>query len=83
MEKVQESGKVVDDFWKPAIKVIGDSKFIDMLVNFNMSDVSARVFRLLEERIMTHEDFDADKIKSYSVAAESNTPYIKRGFERL
>ena len=67
---MQEAGKVMDDFWKPAVKLIGDSRFIDTLVNFDLSELSARAFRLLEERIISHEDFDSDKIKSYSIAAE-------------
>lgn len=76
-EKIQESGKIIDDFWKPAVKLIGDGKFVDMLVNFDASEISGRTFRLLEEKIMTHEDFDSDKIKSYSSAAESNTKLVR------
>lgn len=67
---MQESGKTVEDFWKPAIKLINDSKFIEYLISFDMSNVSPRILRLLEDKILPNEEFDADKIKSYSVAAE-------------
>lgn len=63
---------MVEDFWKPAVKVICDSKFVDTLIAFDMDDVAVRTLRLLEERIFHHEEADAAKIRNYSAAAEGN-----------
>lgn len=98
-DKGQEGGKVVEDFWKPAVKVICDSKFVDTLIAFDMDDVAVRTLRLLEERIFHHEEADAAKIRNYSAAAEGNntappsTPFFysyayfrsvrKRKFKRM
>lgn len=69
-EKIQESGKLTEDVWKPTMKFIGDAKFVDALIAFDKSNVSARAIRLLEEKIFSNDDFDMDKVKSCSLAAE-------------
>lgn len=69
-EKGQESGKIAEDFWRPAIKAICDSKFVDTLIAFDMNQVPVRTLRLLEEKIFQHEEADVAKIKNYSTAAE-------------
>ncbi len=43
---------------------------MESLIHFDMSDVSHRSLKLLEEKIVNNEDFDDGKIRSYSAAAE-------------
>lgn len=69
-EKTRESGKTAEDFWKPAIKVMCDSKLADTLNAVDPNDVPVRTLRLLEEKIFHREDADAAKIRNFSVAAE-------------
>ena len=61
---------MTEDFWKPAIKVMCDSKLADTLNAVDPNDVPVRTLRLLEEKIFHREDADAAKIRNFSVAAE-------------
>lgn len=60
----------VDDYWGPSLKVLADIKFLDSLVNFDKDNIPQRVVDKLKHQILNDENFDPDKVKSASVAAE-------------
>lgn len=60
----------MDDYWGPSKKVLGDMKFLDSLVNFDKDNIPPRVMQKLKDQILNDENFDPDKVKTASTAAE-------------
>ncbi|XP_055588743.1 dynein axonemal heavy chain 7 isoform X2 [Uranotaenia lowii] len=67
---------MVEDYWGPSKKVLGDMKFLDGLLNFEKDDIPPRVIQKLEERILTNESFDPEKVKVASTACEGLCKWI-------
>lgn len=60
----------VDDYWGPSKKVLGDMKFLEGLINFDKDNIPPKVMTKLKDQILNDENFDPDKIKTASSAAE-------------
>ncbi|KAG8243033.1 Dynein heavy chain 7, axonemal [Homalodisca vitripennis] len=71
------SGKMVEDFWGPSKRVLGDIKFLDSLINFDKDNIPPRIMKVINERFLNNEDFDPVKIKTASTAAEGLCKWIK------
>ncbi|XP_053674809.1 dynein axonemal heavy chain 7 [Anopheles nili] len=67
---------MVEDYWGPSKRVLGDMKFMDGLLNFEKDDIPPKVIQKLEERIFTNENFDPEKVKAASTAAEGLCKWI-------
>ncbi|PSN56752.1 Dynein heavy chain 7 [Blattella germanica] len=64
------SGKMVEDFWGPSKRVLGDMKFLEGLITFDKDNIPPAVMKKIEDRILPDENFDPEKIKYASTAAE-------------
>lgn len=64
------SGKMVEDFWGPSKRVLGDMKFLDGLIHFDKDNIPPRIMKTIEDKFLTNPEFDPDKIKTASTAAE-------------
>lgn len=60
----------VEDFWGPSKKVLGDMHFLDSLINYDKDNIPPPVMKKLADKILNDENFDPDKIKNVSSAAE-------------
>lgn len=60
----------VEDFWGPSKRVLGDIKFLDSLINFDKDNIPPKVMQKLTEKILHDENFDPEKIRTVSSAAE-------------
>ncbi|EDS43082.1 dynein-1-beta heavy chain [Culex quinquefasciatus] len=67
---------MVEDYWGPAKKLLGDMKFLDGLLNFEKDDIQPKVIQKLEERILNNENFDPDKVKTASTACEGLCKWV-------
>lgn len=67
---------MVEDYWGPAKKLLGDIKFMDGLLNYERDDIPPRVMQKLEERILNNENFDPDKVKTASTACEGLCKWV-------
>ncbi|CAH1117610.1 unnamed protein product [Phaedon cochleariae] len=66
----------VDDYWGPSLKVLGDMKFLDSLINFDKDNIPPRIIDKLKHQILTDESFDPDKVKTASTAAEGLCKWV-------
>ncbi|XP_020293119.1 dynein heavy chain 7, axonemal-like [Pseudomyrmex gracilis] len=69
-EKVQKNGAVVEDYWKAALKMLSDVKFLDSLLNFDKDNIPDEVMEVLRTQYFTKPDFDPEKMKRVSTACE-------------
>lgn len=70
-DKVQDSvGKLVEDYWKPSLKILSDVKFLDSLINFDKDNIPDKVIDKIRSVYLTNVNFDPDKVKTASTACE-------------
>lgn len=76
--KVQDknSGKMVDDYWKSSKKLLNDMKFLDNLLKFDKDNIPIRVMNVINEEFITDPDFDPDKVKKASIAAQGLCKWV-------
>ncbi|CAB0035335.1 unnamed protein product [Trichogramma brassicae] len=65
-----EAGRMVDDFWKPSLRILGDIKFLDSLLTFDKDNIPERIINKIRTTILTNPNFDPDKIRNASTACE-------------
>lgn len=65
-----ESGRMVEDFWKPSLRLLGDLHFLDSLLAFDKDNIPERIIAKIRTTILTNPNFDPDKIRNASTACE-------------
>lgn len=61
---------MVEDFWGPSKRMLGDLKFLEGLTTFNKDNVPAAIIKRLEDEFLSRDDFDPEVVKKSSTAAE-------------
>ncbi|EFN66875.1 Dynein heavy chain 7, axonemal [Camponotus floridanus] len=69
-EKVLKEGTYVDDYWKAALRMLSDAKFLDSLLHFDKDNIPDKVIETIRNEYLTNPDFDPEKIKKVSTACE-------------
>jgi dynein heavy chain len=64
------SGKMVEDYWTPSKRMLGDAKFLDSLIAYDKDNIPPAIMKKINERIIPDENFDPEKIKFLSTTAE-------------
>lgn len=67
----------IDDYWAASKKMLTDMKFLDSLLNFDKDNIPPRIIQKIQERILTNENFDPEKVRTASVAAEGLCKWIR------
>ncbi|KAG9476993.1 hypothetical protein GDO78_002401 [Eleutherodactylus coqui] len=71
------SGKMVEDFWGPSRKVLGDLKFLDSLKSFDKDNINPAIMKRIRERFINNEDFQPSVIKNVSSACEGLCKWVR------
>uniref|UniRef100_A0A6P7FSH9 Dynein heavy chain 7, axonemal isoform X1 n=1 Tax=Diabrotica virgifera virgifera TaxID=50390 RepID=A0A6P7FSH9_DIAVI len=66
----------VDDYWGPSLKVLSDIKFLESLILYDKDNIPQRIMDKLRHQILNDENFDPDKIKTASTAAEGLCKWV-------
>ncbi|KYN09877.1 Dynein heavy chain 7, axonemal [Trachymyrmex cornetzi] len=70
-EKVlTKEGTQIDDFWKAALRMLSDVKFLDSLLQFDKDNIPDKVIETIRKEYLVNPDFDPEKIKKVSTACE-------------
>jgi dynein heavy chain len=64
------SGKMVEDFWGPALKMLGDPHFLQGLKNYDKDNIDPKIIEKIRKTYTSNPDFDPDIVKNSSSAAE-------------
>ncbi|XP_078044753.1 dynein axonemal heavy chain 7 isoform X4 [Augochlora pura] len=70
MRVQQADGTQVDDYWKAALRMLSDLKFLDSLLNFDKDNIPDNVIEKIRKQYLTNPDFDPEKVKKVSTACE-------------
>ncbi|KAJ1549535.1 Dynein heavy chain 7, axonemal [Cladochytrium tenue] len=64
------SGKKIEDFWGPSKTMLSDLKFLDTLKAYDKDNISPSIMKVIRSKYMDNPEFDPDKVKNASSAAE-------------
>lgn len=67
---------VMEDYWAASRKVLTDMKFLDSLLHFDKDNIPPRIITKIQERILSNENFDPEKVKMASSACEGICKWI-------
>jgi dynein heavy chain len=67
---------MMDDYWKPSLRVLGDIRFLDSLLFFNKDNIPERIIIKIRSSILINPNFDPDKIRNASTACEGLCKWV-------
>ncbi|KAI8825055.1 dynein heavy chain and region D6 of dynein motor-domain-containing protein [Fimicolochytrium jonesii] len=70
------SGKMVLDYWKTSLKILGDPKFLEGLKAFDKDDIPAHVIKAIRAKYIPNPEFKPEKVRNASSAAEGLCNWI-------
>ncbi|XP_052236951.1 dynein axonemal heavy chain 7-like isoform X2 [Dreissena polymorpha] len=70
------SGKKIEDYWGPSLKILGDMKFLEQLINFDKDNINPAYMKQIRTKYITNPDFDPDKVRVASTACEGLCKWI-------
>lgn len=69
-EKVQGPEGVIDDYWKPSLRILGDIRFLESLLHYDKDNIPERIITNIRTNILTNPNFDPERIRQVSTACE-------------
>ncbi|XP_072152186.1 dynein axonemal heavy chain 3 isoform X4 [Bemisia tabaci] len=71
------SGAMIEDYWGPSLKLLGDLKFLDSLKTYDKDNINPSVMKLIREKYVSNRYFDPAVVKSVSNACEGLCKWIR------
>ncbi|RUS89800.1 hypothetical protein EGW08_002412, partial [Elysia chlorotica] len=71
------TGKMVEDYWGPSMKLLGDLKFLDKLKTYDKDNIPPPIIKKIREKYMTNPDFDPVLVKNASTACEGLVKWVR------
>lgn len=71
------AGRVVEDYWGPSQRMLGDMKFLESLKAFDKDNIPAANIKKIRDKYITDRDFVPEKIKSASTACEGLCRWVR------
>ena len=64
------TGKKIEDYWGPSKRVLGDMGFLKSLTTYDKDNIPQAYVKKIRAEYTSNKDFDPEKIKLASTAAE-------------
>ncbi|XP_066246402.1 dynein axonemal heavy chain 3 [Euwallacea similis] len=71
------AGRMVEDYWGPSVKLLGDMKFLEHLKSYDKDNIPVPVMKKIRERYMTDREFNPERIKLVSTACEGLCKWVR------
>ncbi|KAJ3222668.1 Dynein heavy chain 3, axonemal [Clydaea vesicula] len=71
------SGKMVEDYWGPALKLLGDAHFLQGLKSYDKDNIDSKIIDKIRKVYIVNPDFDPNIIKVSSSAAEGLCKWVR------
>ncbi len=68
---------MIEDFWGPSKKLLGDMKFLESLKTFNKDNIPPANIKKIREKFVDNPDFQPSVIKSVSSACEGLCRWVR------
>jgi dynein heavy chain len=64
-------GKMVDDYWGPAKRILGEQKFLASMVSFEKDEINPKTMKLIRDKYLNNTEIDPEVTKQ-SIGAGDN-----------
>ncbi|KAK4874901.1 hypothetical protein RN001_014261 [Aquatica leii] len=71
------SGKMVEDYWGPSVKLLADMKFLDSLKTYDKDNINPAIMKRIRDRYIPDRDFDPANIRNVSTACEGLCKWVR------
>ncbi|GAA6232467.1 dynein heavy chain 3, axonemal [Lates japonicus] len=71
------SGKMIEDFWGPSKKLLGDLKFLESLKAYDKDNIPAPYIKKIRDKFIGNPDFQPSVIKNVSSACEGLCKWVR------
>uniref|UniRef100_A0A3Q3EKF3 Dynein axonemal heavy chain 3 n=1 Tax=Labrus bergylta TaxID=56723 RepID=A0A3Q3EKF3_9LABR len=71
------SGKMVEDFWGPSKKLLGDLKFLESLKAYDRDNIPASNIKKIRDKFVDNPEFQPSVIKNVSSACEGLCKWVR------
>ena len=69
---------MVDDFWGPSKRILGDPKFVENMSAFDKDTIMPKTAKLVREKYLSNVEANPDKVKSTVPAVDNVTRALFR-----
>ena len=70
------SGKMVEDYWGPSLKLLGDMKFLEYLQQFDKDNIPGPVMKKIRDKFVDHPLFKPEVVRNVSTACEGLCKWV-------
>ena len=70
-------GKLIDDYWAPGQKMMGDIKFLDTLRAYDKDNIPKAIMKTIREKYVNNPYFDPNLVKKVSTACEGLCRWVR------
>eukprot|EP00118_Oscarella_pearsei_P019988 m.215265 g.215265 ORF g.215265 m.215265 type:complete len:3605 (+) comp39831_c0_seq13:113-10927(+) len=71
------SGKMIEDFWGPSQKLLGDMKFLESLKTYDKDNIAPAIIKKIRDKYVTNPEFDPALIAKASNACEGLCKWVR------
>ncbi|KAI4817446.1 hypothetical protein KUCAC02_010847 [Chaenocephalus aceratus] len=71
------SGKMVEDYWAPSKKLLGDLKFLESLKAYDRDNIPAPYIKKIRDKFVDNPEFQPSIIKNVSSACEGLCKWVR------
>ncbi|CAF0812221.1 unnamed protein product [Brachionus calyciflorus] len=75
--KPDPSGKMIDDYWGPSLKMLNDLKFLESLINYDKNNIQPAYIKRIRERFIPDPMFEPLSIRTVSTACEGLCRWVR------
>jgi dynein heavy chain len=72
-----QSGKMIEDYWGPSLKMLGDMKFLESLINYDKNNINPQAMKRIREKFIPDPGFEPMSIRSVSTACEGLCRWVR------
>ncbi|XP_074648811.1 dynein axonemal heavy chain 3-like [Tubulanus polymorphus] len=71
------SGKMIEDFWGPSQKLLGDMKFLERLKLYDKDNISPPVIKKIRDKYIPNPEFEPSIVAKASTACEGLVKWVR------
>uniref|UniRef100_A0A673Y3P9 Dynein axonemal heavy chain 3 n=1 Tax=Salmo trutta TaxID=8032 RepID=A0A673Y3P9_SALTR len=75
--KPDPGGKMIEDFWGPSKKLLGDMKFLENLKAYDKDNIAAANIKKIRDKFIDNPEFQPSIIKNVSSACEGLCKWVR------
>ena len=71
------TGRMIEDFWGPSVKLPSDLKFLDRLKTYDKDNIPPAIMDRIRKKYIPNAEFDPKIVKNASLACEGLCKWVR------